>query len=749
MTQMLDKIKEQDAALAELQKEVKRNKKVEFKMEQPAKFGGERKELQAFTTALRAYKQHYLPQFPYVGDDVRFAASRLEGRALVWFEPQLREYVTKGSDGRSDEVKETFSSLDAFIDKLEAVFGDPDLERESERKLRGLHQTKSTAAYAAEFQQAASHLEWEDEPLMAAFYEGLKDTVKDEISKEDRPDTLTEYITKAVRIDQRLYERQQERQRATGGPRTYPRPRANEGRFTRRLPNESRPKRASTAYGTHSGPMDLSAATKEGGGRKKETRKCYNCDRAGHLAKDCRQPKKIVWQQNRNLAATERVPSEANDSKHDDPSNEATGSKQDHDCGDDELNWHQCCGDECVRHRREQREYQARSEGPQAYEAHGGQWRVKTKKELPFAPLANEWKWVHDYPAGRGKWYGHWEKTDAQGNIIIDPDDYITVPNDLAIRMDDITAKYYVPSMHHYGTLEEETVEKLEKLRDEGQLKKRIFSDWDDEPNAEGQQTQLQRQEQERATIEEERKRAWIYRDVGASVREDEEQYYAPHDAEWAYDNRLYFQDMPMRIEDQDELRYADENYTRGRLRPIGEKSLTVLGRTYLKTLQEAPHEVEDSTEEHPFMGEWHPRHGEISWVGCYDDTCLTHLNEKKASDFFPIPYETKEPITLNEIRSHVLRIATRTPGFRIEGELQLHPEIPASCLYEGIMFCPSAKCPIHMREKAERWQDSQIPPHARGRTAPHILPARPICKKRREERRLQREQAEKEKGHQ
>ncbi len=42
---MLDKIKEQDIALVELQKEVKRNKKVEFKMEQPAKFGGERKEL--------------------------------------------------------------------------------------------------------------------------------------------------------------------------------------------------------------------------------------------------------------------------------------------------------------------------------------------------------------------------------------------------------------------------------------------------------------------------------------------------------------------------------------------------------------------------------------------------------------------------------------------------------------------------------------------------------------------------------
>ncbi len=36
---------------------------------------------------------------------------------------------------------------------------------------------------------------------MAAFYEGLKDAVKDKISKEDRPNTLTEYITEAIRID--------------------------------------------------------------------------------------------------------------------------------------------------------------------------------------------------------------------------------------------------------------------------------------------------------------------------------------------------------------------------------------------------------------------------------------------------------------------------------------------------------------------------------------------------------------------
>ncbi|PNH36880.1 hypothetical protein VD0003_g10305, partial [Verticillium dahliae] len=39
--------------------------------------------------------------------------------------------------------------------------------------------------------------------LMARFYEGLKDAVKDDLIREDRPETLTEYIAMAVKIDDR------------------------------------------------------------------------------------------------------------------------------------------------------------------------------------------------------------------------------------------------------------------------------------------------------------------------------------------------------------------------------------------------------------------------------------------------------------------------------------------------------------------------------------------------------------------
>lgn len=40
---------------------------------------------------------------------------------------------------------------------------------------------------------------------MEAFYDGLKDSVKDELYKEDIPDDLNSYIEIVVKIDNRNY----------------------------------------------------------------------------------------------------------------------------------------------------------------------------------------------------------------------------------------------------------------------------------------------------------------------------------------------------------------------------------------------------------------------------------------------------------------------------------------------------------------------------------------------------------------
>ena len=65
--------------------------------------------------------------------------------------------------------------------------------------------------YAAEFQRIAALTEWEDPSLNSMFYWGLKEAIKDEISRLDRPDELQDLINKVISIDGRMHERQMER----------------------------------------------------------------------------------------------------------------------------------------------------------------------------------------------------------------------------------------------------------------------------------------------------------------------------------------------------------------------------------------------------------------------------------------------------------------------------------------------------------------------------------------------------------
>src|SRR5271156_7165424 len=60
---------------------------------------------------------------------------------------------------------------------------------------------------------------WDDAALTSQFYQGLKDNVKDDIVRGERPDTLQEMIATAVKINNRLYERQLEK-----GEHRYPVP---------------------------------------------------------------------------------------------------------------------------------------------------------------------------------------------------------------------------------------------------------------------------------------------------------------------------------------------------------------------------------------------------------------------------------------------------------------------------------------------------------------------------------------------
>ena len=116
-----------------------------------------------------------------------FAASYLEGPAFAWFNVYLRDYLDNQADPKKqeDNTRQVMESLKTFKTAMRKMFGILDKERDVEQKLQALWQTGSASEFTVKFQQLAVRTQWGDSALTALFYQGLKEQVKDDITRGD------------------------------------------------------------------------------------------------------------------------------------------------------------------------------------------------------------------------------------------------------------------------------------------------------------------------------------------------------------------------------------------------------------------------------------------------------------------------------------------------------------------------------------------------------------------------------------
>ena len=204
----------------------------------------------------------------------------------------------------NNKTNNIFSSLEEFKKQIRIMFKTIDQERTAERKICNIVQKGAATTYATNFQKHAAYINWDNTALTAQYYKGLKDFVKDKISRSERPSTLAAMIEKSVIIDNWAYKRSMEKSQ-----KNYLPPKANKPRENTQYNNKP-------YYSPQ--PMEIDATFWKNQfqrGAKPQTRRntrvwgnCYSCEKLGHFARDCWVPIKAFPTKKKIYTATLKEP---------------------------------------------------------------------------------------------------------------------------------------------------------------------------------------------------------------------------------------------------------------------------------------------------------------------------------------------------------------------------------------------------------------------------------------------------------
>jgi hypothetical protein len=248
----------------------------------PEKYDGTPAYFRDFLTSVENYVTIQSLTFQTEESKTRFFGTLLTKEALSWYRTIL------------ESKNPIIFKWSAFIEDFTSYFGDAHAQRSAQVALTRLRQGRGPATtYASRFRRVAVDTGFDNQALMDRFRSGLKENVKDALALAlDEPKTLEELIRLAIKIDNRLFERETEKAQ---NDQTLT-------KYSRRFESQD--------FGP--APMDIDASVakvKKLNHVEKQRRLkeglCFYCGLPGHRANQCNQKKPTKKPAAINAAETE------------------------------------------------------------------------------------------------------------------------------------------------------------------------------------------------------------------------------------------------------------------------------------------------------------------------------------------------------------------------------------------------------------------------------------------------------------